>query len=441
MLRSHPQQLAWFTMLGSLVVFILLCIGSIVFARWLIFESPTSLNATLRVGKGTVGLAEPDASDEKAIRSSAPVDSNSTLSTDNLSQGYIEFTDPYSNEVIATVMLHSDSVAVLAGASRPRFSLSDNPYTVHLSEVIGQIEVWISRGLDRPIRIEVEAPMGTTYIGEQGNYLIDSTPASLRVAARDGSATLVSKDGVVQHLARATQGEVTQGSTVIEVGAAPLDLLPNSTFGQNQVWPEEWVCAHTPDPGFPNAPSGTYEFLTIDGRSTIHIKRLHPNPGPAKTGCIQVFGGEDSDQGLDVRGYDSLQLRVTMRVDHQSLSACGIAGSECPVMLRMSYIDQNGNPRVWYHGFYARYSPDSGGRRTCDSCLEPHEQINEGAWYTYESGNLFTDWPEDLRPGIIKEVEFYASGHEYETFLNEVSLVATLPTAEELSGTPLSPTG
>ncbi len=83
-----------------------------------------------------------------------------------------------------------------------------------------------------------------------------------------------------------------------------------------------------------------------------------------------------------------------MRVQHQSLSACGIAGSECPVMLKLTYVDQDGNDRVWYHGFYTDYSPAAGGRRICDSCWEPHEQINKDAWYTYESGNLFTDWPE-----------------------------------------------
>ncbi len=436
MLRSNPQRLAWATMLSGLVVFLLLCTGSVIFARWLIFESPTSLNATLHVGKGTVGLAEPDASDEKAIRSSASVERNSTLTTDNLSQGYIEFTDPYSNRVVATIMLHNDSVAVLRSASRPRFNLSDNPYSIRLSGVIGRVEVWIGSDLDREIRIEIDAPMGTTYIGEKGNFLIESTPSLLNVATRDGSATLVSQDGSVQHLATSTQGEITQDNSGIRVDATALDLLPNSTFGQNQVWPEEWVCAHAPDPGFPNAPGGIFEFLTIDGRSTIHIERLHPNPGPAKTGCIQVFGGEDSPQGLDVTPYETLQIRVTMRVQHQSLSACGIAGSECPVMLKITYLDQNGNHRIWYHGFYAEYSPDAGGRRTCDSCLEPHEQINKGAWYTYESGNLFTDWPEDLRPGSIKEVEFYSSGHEYEAFLSEVSLVATLPEDDQSGDTP-----
>ncbi len=425
MFKSNPQRVAWITMIGAMVVFVLMCTGTVVFARWLVFESPTQLGATLHVGQGTVALTRPDSSDPKAVRSNDTVNHNNTLTTDNLSQGYIAFSDPYSGEIIATVTLHNDSLATLRSAVRPRFSLSDDPYIVRLSGVIGRLEVWVVGGLDRLLRIEIESPLGTTRIDEQGNFLIESTTAYLRVTSRDGSAMLVGRDATAQHLAPGTEGEIEAGSAEVLVGSAPIDLLPNSTFGQNQEWPTEWVCAHTPDSGFPNAPSGTYDFPTVDGRPTIHIKRLQPNPGPAKTGCIQVLG--NGAQGLNVRQYDSLRLRVTMRVQHQSLSACGIAGSECPVMLKLTYLDQDGNSRVWYHGFYTEYQPASGGRRICDSCWEPHEQVNKGAWYTYESGNLFTDWPDGERPGVIQQVEFYASGHEYEVMLSEVSLVATLP--------------
>ena len=428
MLASHPQRLAWITLVSALAVFCLLCISTVAFARWVVFESPATLNAALHVGQGTVGLWEPDTSDERAVRSTASVKSDNRLSTDNLSQGYLAFSDPYSGEIIATVMLRNNTVTTLNDTSRPRFSLSNNPYAIRLKGVNGRLEVWVNSGLKREIRIEIDTPMGFARIGESGNFLVESTPTYLKVTARDGGATLVSRDGQAQHLATSSQGQISADDPTVTVGSGPIDLLPNSTFGQNQAWPEEWVCAHTPDPSYPNAPSGRYEFVTADGRPTIHIERLSPNPGPAKTGCLQVLG--DNAQGLDVRQYDSLRLRVTMLVHHQSLSACGVAGSECPVMLHLKYLDRDGNPREWYHGFYAEYTPNVGSQ-ICASCLERHEQINKNAWYTYESGNLFTDWPEGLRPGAIQEVEFYASGHEYDVMLNEVSLVATLPTSAE----------
>ncbi|HVO69846.1 MAG TPA: hypothetical protein VMT24_07365 [Aggregatilineaceae bacterium] len=432
MLKSNPQRLAWATLLGALAVFCALCVGVIVFTQWLVFQSPTSLNVTLHVGQGTVGLLAPD-TDERAVRSDpADVARDDRLSTDNLSQGYLAFADPYSGEVVATVMLRSNSVATLQSATRPRFSLSENPYAIRLKGVNGRLEVWVSTGLHREIRLEIDGPVGIARIGEKGDFLFESTPTYVKLTARDGSATLVSHDGRAQHLAMSTEGEIQQGDPDTGVRAGPVDLLPNSTFGQEQDWPKEWVCAHTPDPSYPNAPGGTYEFVKVDGRPTIHIERLAPNPGPAKTGCIQVLG--DGTHGLDVTQYASLRLRVTMQVHYQSLSACGVAGSECPVMLKLTYLDQDGNARVWYHGFYTEAEPNV-GRTICDSCWEPHQQINQDAWYTYESGNLFTDWPEGQRPGAIQQVEFYSSGHQYDVMLSEVSLVATLPDTSATAAT------
>jgi hypothetical protein len=151
---SNPQRLAWITMLGALAIFCLLCISTIIFARWLVFESPTELNVTLHVGRGTVGLAEPDTTDEKAVRDRASVGSNNTLSTDNVSQGYLAFADPYSHKIIATATLLNDSTVTLKSASRPRFSLSDKSYTIRLK--------------DREIRLDIDSPLGVTRIGEGG---------------------------------------------------------------------------------------------------------------------------------------------------------------------------------------------------------------------------------------------------------------------------------
>ena len=436
MLTKNPQRLAWITILGGLVLFVALCVGTVALARWIVFESPTSLNVTVHVGKGTVGLLEPESADEKAIRSSAPLKPNERLSTDNLSQGYLAFSDPYSGHIVATVTLRGDSRATLHHANRPRFSLNDNPYEIQLDDVIGGLEVWVSDGLERPMDLVIKTELGTTRVTQKGNILIHATPDTLTVIARDGDATLTNLSGEQVRLVGATTGVVQQGASTIAVHDGPIDLLPYSTFGT--AWPKEWICAHQPDPGFPNAPGGDFDYGIADGRSMIHIWRMKSGPTPAKTGCYQVLGerngeadanGAPTPAGLDITQYAGVRLRVTILVHHQSLSACGIAGSECPVMLRMDYLDQYGNPRVWYHGFYTEYRPNENGRRTCASCWEPHEQINKDAWYTYESGDLLHDWPEDLRPGAIQRIEFYASGHEYDVMLNEVALIASLPDA------------
>lgn len=435
MFRVNPQRLAWITMLTALVIFFALCAGTVLLIRWVVFESPTSLNTTLYVGQGTVGLWEPDQSSEKAVRGSDTVGPDNRLSTDNLSQGYIAFTDPYSGDLVATVLLRNGSTATFNTASRPRFSLSDNPYIIRLTKVTGRVEIWVRAGLDREARIEIVAPLGTAHINEGGNFWIDSRSDALQVTARSGSLTLSYGDQAL-HLAQGTEAQVNQGDAAIVTEPGPIDLLPNWDFAQVSPglvagdgsgtasdWPVEWNCSWDPSAQYQDAPAGTWKFTTVGGRPVIHIVRMmQPDPGPGKTGCLKYPGGHD---GLDVTQYATLRLRVTMQVHYQSLSACGSVGSECPVMLFMSYEDKDGNEYGWYHGFYAEYRPNE-GRTTCDSCLQPHEQINKDAWYSYESGDLFSDLPSDRRPAKISFLRFYADGHQYDVMLNEVALVATL---------------
>lgn len=439
-MRANPQRMAWATVWGGFVVFCLLCIGIIVFTRWLLFESPTELNATLHVGSGTVGLAKLSQADEKVVRSQAQVGTQDMLTTDNLSQGYLSFDDPYSGDTLATVMLRSDSVMSMQKATRPRFSLSENPYSIWLAGVNGRLEVSVSSSLKREIRLDIEGPMGKVRIGESGRYLIDSTPTSFQISALSGSATLLTRNGSrTQHIAASFQGKLDASGT-FQVEPGPVELLPNSTFERvgptpgelnpngtvDQIdtadWPIEWSCYTLSDA--PTDPEGEFRFTTSGGSPVIHITRPHePEPSHGQTGCIQYLAGPD---GLNVLKYNSLRLRATMQVNYQQLSACGDKGSECPVMLHMTYWDINSNWREWYHGFYAEFTPNLGSTR-CDSCLEEHVRINKGGWYVYESGNLLTDLPQDIRPGSIISVEFYVSGHGYDVMLNEVSLLASGP--------------
>jgi hypothetical protein len=135
----------------------------------------------------------------------------------------------------------------------------------------------------------------------------------------------------------------------IAVSPGPVDLLPNSNFGLSEDWPKGWRCYSEADD--PAAPRGDFEIVTFDGRATYQLARLGGSApvGHGETGCLQYPA--DKEQGLDVRRYDDLRLRVSMLVHYQSLSACGVAGSECPVMLYMQYKDKDGNIYDWYHGF------------------------------------------------------------------------------------------
>lgn len=419
-MHAHPQRVAWVTLLGGLLLFCLLCISSVIFARWFVFDSPTELSVQLHVGRGTVGLAPPDdPNTEQAIRAPSAVARGSRMTTDNEAQGYLSFADPYSGEMLATAFLRSNTQISLLSASRPRFNLSDNPYTIRLGGLNGRLEVWVNSTVQRAIQIEVDSPFGLARIGEGGSYLVESTGSALSLTARAGSAALIAHSGQTQHLSAGYKATIQADAPDMRVGSGPIDLLPNSLFGESEDWPKQWGCAFFPSPDDPNGPPGQFPIETVDGRRAYHLYRLQPEAGPGETGCQQTFG----PNGLSIVSYDTVRLRVMLRVDYQEISACGEQGSECAVMLRMAYEDRDGNDFLWVHGFYAESTPNV-GRTTCDTCLEPHEQINKQAWYVYESPNLLTDLPQDRRPAVVEELRFTASGHKVDVIIGEVSLIA-----------------
>lgn len=406
-------------MLGGLAVFLLICAGLALFAQWLIFESPTDMDVSLRVGRGTVGLAERNTSGEQAIRSSASVAADNTFSTDSLSQGYLTFADPYSGSTVATVTLRENSAVRLDRANRPRFSVSTNPYSIRLENVSGRLEIWVSDGLDREVRLVIASELGVLRINEPGNFLIESQANRLIATARQGRATLETDTAPPQLVATSYQGIVDADVPTVQIESSPEELLPNWDFNQSDNWPLEWVCSFEPSPDYPNAPSARRDFIREDGRAIAHILRYLSAPEPGKYLCYQ-----DLAISLNTQQYDDLRLRVMLQIRHQSLTGCGQAGSECPLLLRMDYRDASGNAFTWYHGFYAE--PAGPGARTiCDSCLEEHERINKGVWYSYESGNLLEILPEDRRLSEITRLTFIADGHEYDVVLNEVALAGS----------------
>jgi hypothetical protein len=293
MLTSNPQRLAWITMISALVIFCVMCVSVYTLGRWIVYESPTQLSVVLHVGKGTVGLAQPG-SDEKAVRGTDTVERNDTLRTDSESQGYLAFADPYSGNPIATVMMRGDSVMKLRTASRPRFSLSDNPYVIRLDDVSGRVEVWVGSGTEREIRLEIKSSLGTLHVEEAGNFMINSTPDMLTVTPRVGGATLIRAEGGAQHLTEPASGIIHQGEAGITIASGEVELLPNWDFAQGDDWPVEWRCTDEYSPDYQEVPPANLDFTTIDGRDAIHIERMQPNPGAHKTRCIQVSRGRNA---------------------------------------------------------------------------------------------------------------------------------------------------
>jgi hypothetical protein len=171
-----------------------------------------------------------------------------------------------------------------------------------------------------------------------------------------------------------------------------------------------------------NAPSSKFFGARQDGRSIIDFVRGEGATTNGETTCLQ--GRPSGEAWRDVQQYDYLALRATFYIAHQSLSACGFRGSECPLMLRVEYVTDSGEQRELIYGFYAYFDPQSPWPKQCDTCSQPHILVKMQSWYTFQTDNILAILPQEDHPAAITSLRFYASGHEYDLRVAEISLLA-----------------
>lgn len=421
---KDPGRLAWTVLFISLAVFCATTTGIFLGARWFLVDSTVPLTVTLFVGRGTVGVRNGTGeSAEEAERSTRFLAPDARLTTDSQSQGFITFTDSYTHEVVASLVLHQDSSITLGHTASPRFSFSSSPYTITV-QARGQIDVDIVPDIPRAINFDVHSSLGWARMSRSGRYLLTSQEDRFSVLNRAGEAVIVNRESQARSVPEGMEGRIGSENDSIVVSRTLVDIVPDGGFDVvnpvNPSLPSGWGCYIVRDDL--SAPRGSWAREVVRGRSALHITRLEGVRNHAETGCIQNIG--QPGEGLPVTQYDYLELRATMLIRYHSLSACGWRGSECPVMLVINYLDPYDVQRRWIHGFYARYDQAAGYPLRCDTCSLDHEKLNPDTWYTYTSGNLLQILPEEQRPAAILSVHFYASGHEYEVMLGEVSLLA-----------------
>jgi hypothetical protein len=99
-------------------------------------------------------------------------------------------------------------------------------------------------------------------------------------------------------------------------------------------------------------------------------------------------------------------------VDFQSLSGGGTAGTEYPLMLRLTYIDANRREQIWATGFY--YQNDSG------LSVMMGREIPPASWITFENPVLLQEIVPT--PVHLRRIEVLGSGWEYLSEVRRVEL-------------------
>ena len=425
------QRLAWIIVLVSFALFCSISVASTGGIYYFFFRSTIPLDTILQVGRGTVPVNTVNST--LVVRSSTLiylVDRGSTVETDEQSQATISFQLKDENVAhgLGTITLHNNSNITFNSARRPRFEWSDGFYNVNMSDFKGKADILITKTPDdRPFSLIIRTLEDTSFLIDQpGRYSIVANNTNIKLISYEGKAILLAP--VAEHnrlVSSDEQATLRTGGNVPVVSSRPVDLLENGSFtleaasAQGEFIPQRWACFRR----FDEPPSGNWFADEWDGRPALRLIRAENATTNGETGCLQVLAPE---LGLDVSEYSLLELKSTFLINYQSLQNCGQVGSECPMMLIIDYIDTDGVERRWTQGIFYNFEPQSPWPLICQSCgsINEHLQISEKVWYTYESGNLINRLPAEQRPAYIQQVQFYASGHQYDVFVSEMALFA-----------------
>jgi len=397
---QNRERLAWIILLISFTLCVSIAVGVPLGIRQFLLTATRAQPTLLQPQHGTPGFQRGGRGDFIALQAPTwDVPAGSILRTDSAAQALLTFYAPASeSEVVATVQVYGDTRLRVASARSPRFGLSSLPHRIHLEVESGRVRIAVSPAGGRETTAQLRTPHLTARLTE-GSYEMRVYASLTEFIVRQGHAEVTSVGG---HSVTLTDSQ----RTIAQVGEIPLEVLPaarnllvNGDFRQplEMGWESYFVEA------------GTVQTTTVEGRPAARFFR--EGVGHAEVGIRQTLN-------YDVRDFTSLVLHLSVMVRSQSIAACGMAGSECPIIVRIDYQDVYGGDRVWYHGFYSTAAPP----KPADWYLyEWSEAVPPQTWITYDSENLMTHNPP---PALIKSVTIYASGHAFEALVTEVELLA-----------------
>jgi hypothetical protein len=287
--------------------------------------------------------------------------------------------------------------------------MSNLPNFIALTLKAGLVRVGVALPGERETEFRVITPHTTLSLAE-GSYRIEVTNQTTQITVVRGEAILGSEP---------SRDVLRQGTrTRIDLAGMPADPLPAAeNLIENGDFQEPlatgWLTSTVVLTTAVQAPH--VEVVEVGGRQAARLVQLDVEDGNHTEVAIQ----QRLDQ--DVRDFDRLEISADIRLDFQSLSGGGLLSSEFPIIVRLDYKDLWGNDKFWTHGFYyhnrANYpiAPDPWGRPT-------GEQVPQGVWYPYESGNLLDLLGENM-PARITGLTVYASGWRYDGLVSEIQLV------------------
>lgn len=410
------EQLAWAILVGSFFACLLLTLAVPLGLNAVIQNTTIGLDTTVQANQGTVGIDDASGVRSAALVGEAPqaIEQGSRILTDASASAIMLIGMPNVDQLLARITIDSNTSVALTRATTPRFQWSRSDQRMELTVDNGRILLTFLETDGSPAELSVATPQGTILIRDAGQYSVDVNNEQTQVVVQEGTAMAVAANQVLE-LTERQRAVIPTEQAPIGPFTPARNLVRNGAFDDSF---EGWA-QYTWKVELPDQPKGRTDITEVDGEPVLRFER--GGVGHADARVRQSIDANVAD-------YESLRLLMTLRIQSQSLGVCGIQGSECPLFVRMEYVDANGVDQVWQHGFYATGEVnDNTTPGACISCAviqSNHERVPLGQDYFYE-----VDLREELArqgalpPSFVKSISLIASGHSFITDVVDVALV------------------
>ena len=402
-MQRRPERIAWTVLWAAFITFCIVITGIPLGIRYYLLNATDEQDTQLQRIEGTILVQEADGNMPTGVTELAMLTPGDEVILDATSRGILDFFDR------SHVTLYSNTNLELGQVEAPRFGVSKLPNSIALSLKAGLVRVGVALPGERETDFQVVTPHTTLSLAE-GSYRIEVTNQTTQITVVRGEATLDSEPSM-EVLSQGTRTRIDLTGVPADPLPAAENLIENGDFQEPLA--TGWLTSTVVLTTAVQAPR--VEVVEVGGRQAARLVQLDVEDGNHTEVAIQ----QRLDQ--DVRDFDRLEVSADIRLDFQSLSGGGLLSSEFPIIVRLDYKDLWGNDKFWTHGFYyhnrANYpvAPDPWGRPT-------GEQVPQGVWYPYESGNLLDLLGENM-PARITGLTVYASGWRYDGLVSEIQLV------------------
>jgi hypothetical protein len=406
---AAPDYRAFALAAGSSIVLGLSIFGALVYGAVYLFAQlipslTVSHEAALTAVVGTVETREAGTNRWTVATAGLKLQEGDTVRTRENSRALLTFFDQSTATLYPLTELRVDAMR----SNRFGTALRSSPRTIlQVTEASGRALFGVAHlNPLATLLFDVQSNGAVAHLAE-GSYIVKVTPNQTFevVATRGISAVDAAGKEVVIHGGERTQVRASQPPDAPILAAE--DLIENGAFTQADAngQPLRWDLVAPPP-----------ESRDVGGRT-----RLTSDESAAVVRFTRTGGTYHAEQGIrqtinqDVTDYSVVRLDARFKVFSQSVSGGGDQGSEYPLMLRVNYLDETGTPAFFVRGFYVQ--------NTNNLPVTNGQLVKAGEWVDLTGENGLQLSRITPRPQFIQSVEVLASGHDYDSEIQKVSLV------------------